>query len=536
MSKDKQYQGFILLSLALQGCLGSMGAPESMDASAGGKADDASEASRFTAYDDAPRWCSETSGPCLAALGELSPLNVDFSSGDARDQGTIASCASHSFVGMLETQLATERGVLVDLSERYQLYSNFMATGNMGTDPDVIAIFPEIVEAFGVMPEVSYPYEPVLANAHRFSQDLAQGLEDEGGNTIDEEVANTAPYSRDRFEVLTAADALGSLPDVGAHPVVLPVRAELLEGALVPEIEVRFEDGTAAILPCFTEGEPELVFDVTPKEFLDACFDHEPADFYACQGVPPELVEREDDCSTIVGFVDGWETTLQERMDDLATVLRSLGSQQAVVVGVDTPLLLENKASALWHTSTYRGSGHAVTAVGYVTAEEVSDPDEQFVGLLRTPSMFDAFAERMEPSYAERIGKALASEDPEWVASVRAESMFGARVLAEGGMILFRNSWGAELGEVEIGVEGFQSMTFTYFLSRLMLVEARDEFGSAVCDASFGFDDPFFEAFADQARDVAWKTAKSQVLTGIATSGGDTSEAQQLFEMCRAGE
>lgn len=536
MSKAKQSQGFILLSLALLGCSGPAGGPESMDTSAGGKADDAGEEPRFAAYDEAPRWCGETSGLCLTALGELSPLNVDFSSGDARDQGTIASCASHSFIGMLETQLATERGILVDLSERYQLYSNFMATGNIGTNPDVIATFPEIVEAFGIMPEVSYPYEPVLENAHRFSQDLAQGLEDEGGKTIDEVVANTAPYSRERFEVLTAADALGSLPDVGNHPVVLPVRAELLEGALVPEVEVRLEDGTAAILPCFTDGEPELVFGVTPKEFLDACFDHEPADFYACHGVPPELVEREDDCSTLVGFVDGWETTLHERIGDLATVLHSLDAQQAVFVGVDTPLLLENKASGLWHTSTYRGSGHAVTAVGYVTAEELADPDEQFVGLLGTPSVFDAFAVRMEPGYAERIEQALASEDPERVASVRAESMFGAGVLAEGGMILFRNSWGAELGEVEIGVDGFQSMTFTYFLSRLMLVEARDEFGAAVCDAPFGFDDPFFDAFADQARDVAWKTAKSQILTGIATSGGDTAEVQEAFDLCQAGE
>lgn len=150
--------------------------------------------------------------------------------------------------------------------------------------------------------------------------------------------------------------------------------------------------------------------------------------------------------------------------------------------------------------------------------------------------MFDAFAERMEPSYAQRIEKALASEDPEQISSVRAESMFGARVLAEGGMVLFRNSWGSELGEVEIGVDGFQSMTFTYFLSRLMLVEARDEFGVTACDAPFGFDDPFFDAFAEQARDLAWKTAKSQLLTSIAMSGGDTSQAQETFEMCQAGE
>ncbi len=536
MNKNTQFHGLIVLSLALVGCSGPTSAPESVDTSDGGKADDASEEDHFTPYEEVPRWCGETDGACLTTLGGLAPLNVDFSSGDARDQGTIASCASHSFIGMLETQLATDRGVLVDLSERYQLYSNFMATGNIGTNPDVIARFPEIVEAFGVMPEVSYPYEAVLENAHRFSQDLAQGLEDEGGETIDQAVADTEPHSRERFEVLTAADALGTLPEVGFYPVVLPVRAELLEGAVVPEVEVRLADGSASILPCFTDREPELVFGVTPKEFLEACFDHEPADFYACHGVAPELVEREDECSTLIGFVDGWETTLAERMHDLATVLHSLDAQQAVFVGVDTPVLIENKASGLWHTSTFRGSGHAVTAVGYVTADELGDPDEQFVGLLGSPSMFDAFAGRMESGYADRIEEALASGDPERVASVRTESMFGERVIAEGGMILFRNSWGAELGETEIGVDGFQSMTFTYFLSRLMLIEARDEVGADACDVPFGFDDPFFDTFEEQVREVAWRTAKSQILTGIASSGGDTAEVQEAFEMCQAEE
>ena len=49
--------------------------------------------------------------------------------------------------GNAKSLYAIDNGVNVDLSERYQLYSNFMHTGNLGSDPKVIERFPEIVRA-----------------------------------------------------------------------------------------------------------------------------------------------------------------------------------------------------------------------------------------------------------------------------------------------------------------------------------------------------------------------------------------------------
>src|SRR5687768_8741157 len=76
----------------------------------------------------------------IRTLGQLDPLNTSIANfgSAARDQGKIASCASHGFLGLIENQLWNDRGVNVDLSERYQLYSNFMHTGNLGSDPKVI--------------------------------------------------------------------------------------------------------------------------------------------------------------------------------------------------------------------------------------------------------------------------------------------------------------------------------------------------------------------------------------------------------------
>ena len=528
MKIHERFQHLLPLLLALTACDST---PETSDAepTTGGKADDAA---RFSAYDETPRWCGEVDGACLRRLGDLTPLNVDFASGEARDQGVIASCASHSFIGMLETQLAVERGITVDLSERYQLYANFMETGNMGDQPEVIVTFPEIVAQFGVLPESAYPYDAVMRNADRFSRDLAQGLE-QGGETIDAAVAETAANSLQRFELLTGDDAIGALPDVGGFPVTLPVLAELAEGAIVPELETRDADGRLRLVPCFAESRGDQTFDVTPREYLEACFDHEPSDFYSCNAEFPSSEEQEDDCATLVANVDAWEGALFDRLDTLATVLRSLDEHEAVFVGVDTPLQLPNKTAALWTTRTYLGSGHAVTAVGYITAEDLADPEEQRTGMLASPSMFDAFAASVEPEYVIRLEEAVANGDTQQLVELRTGSAFGQQVLDEGGMLLFRNSWGTQLDDTEIGVEGFQSMTFAYFLSRLVLVQSRDRLGTEACGVCPGHTDPFFARFGERAREVAWNTVKARVLSSFAQAGEDPTPILEAFETCR---
>jgi hypothetical protein len=80
-------------------------------------------------------------------------------------------------LGLIENQLFNERGISPDLSERYMVYSNFFQTGTLGGQPEVIKRFPELVTNLGLLTEDVYPYSEVNANAHRFDQDAAQGLE-----------------------------------------------------------------------------------------------------------------------------------------------------------------------------------------------------------------------------------------------------------------------------------------------------------------------------------------------------------------------
>lgn len=168
----------------------------------------------------------------------LAPQNVALPFGDVvRDQGPIASCASHGFLALVENQLFLSRGIAVDLSERYQLFANFLETGNMGNRPDVIARYAEIVARLGVMPEEAYPYAAIAANAVRFEADAAQGLQtDANAVTVDRAIAGTKEATKARVDVLVRPEYLGALP-AGTHPVTIPVKAKLLPNALVPEVE-----------------------------------------------------------------------------------------------------------------------------------------------------------------------------------------------------------------------------------------------------------------------------------------------------------
>ncbi|MEK6707147.1 MAG: hypothetical protein AABZ06_15330 [Bdellovibrionota bacterium] len=69
-----------------------------------------------------------------------------------RSQGAVGSCQSFAFLGMIENELFHEQGVSLDLSERYQLYSNFMQFGDMGAQVTHIRQFPVSFERLGSDP------------------------------------------------------------------------------------------------------------------------------------------------------------------------------------------------------------------------------------------------------------------------------------------------------------------------------------------------------------------------------------------------
>lgn len=105
----------------------------------------------------------------MRVLQPIDPQNSTIDNGSfVRDQSMIASCASFGFIGLIENRLSVERGVNVDLAERYTLYSNFMSSGTLGDMPEIIARFPSIADTYGLMGEASYPYAEILENAARF--------------------------------------------------------------------------------------------------------------------------------------------------------------------------------------------------------------------------------------------------------------------------------------------------------------------------------------------------------------------------------
>lgn len=165
-----------------------------------------------------------------AGMHRLEPLDMAGASvGDfgtaVRDQGSIASCASFSFIGLVENQMFNDRGVSPDLSERFMIYSNFLQTGTLGGDPATIAAFPTATSNIGLLPEDAYPYAAVDANAARFDADAAQGLTTQvSGPMLADAIKDTAASSQARSEIITKPELVGALP-AGPYPVKLPLKA-----------------------------------------------------------------------------------------------------------------------------------------------------------------------------------------------------------------------------------------------------------------------------------------------------------------------
>ncbi len=438
----------------------------------------------------------------------LLPQNVTLSFGDiVRDQGPIASCASHGFLALVENQLFLKRGVAIDLSERYQLFANFLETGNMGNQPAVIARYASVVERLGVLPEESYPYAAIAPNAVRFEADAAQGLHtDANAVTIDKAIEGTKDATKARADILTRAEYLGVLPS-GKYPVTIPVKAKLLPNALVPSVEYG-----GKIAACFSaDGAASAAADrrlaLTPREFAQFCLGITPKPYFTCQAPSIEqtanAVEAEapapapGDCAGTRALVDKIGAADADAKDRfLALTMSLLDRGQAVVVGVSSPAQAGH--AALWPDVLPLGAGHAVLALGYLTAEELADVREHGRGMLGNGT-FDRIASKIEPEYAAKLAAGLPN-DPTALYDLRLASKLGKFTASEGGLLFFRNSWGEKLGDVEIGANGYQSMTFTYFAKSFMLMQSRTN-----------------PAIAN----VAWSTEQGACPTAIGVAGQD---------------
>lgn len=466
---SKTLQLFVFTPLISLACGGG-----SFDPDRDSKSDDAASICRVSAFSNG--------GATLEGLNQpLDLFNIDFADfgSEVRDQGKVASCASHSILAVLENELFNQRGIRVDLSERYMLYANYMATKNMGTDPEVIKQYPIILEEFGVLPEVLWPYEAIDQNSHRFAQDAAQNLGEAESEepTIDEALADTK-CSLERSEILQDELYLGRLP-AGPQPVALPVFADVLEGATMMEYG---DVSSGEIFDCFT-SDPTMVGSahrVSPQEFLSLCFAFTPQSYYSCDAATLGLrildEESGDDigplCASIVetsGNVALAEHNFRKAL--LALTLHHSTLGQSSFVAVNSPSA--GGSLPIWFRGLPEGGGHAVAIVGHLTAVELQDVAEQRIGLLGTGT-FDALATALDRSLpvdapGEPAEEILETDPPEELVRKRIATRLGKTVLAEGGLLFFRNSWGRESDGVEIGAQGYQSMTFSYFEERVSL-------------------------------------------------------------------
>lgn len=417
----------------------------------------------------------------ITKLDDLAPKNVQIvdPANVVRDQGRIASCASHGFLGMLENQLYVERGITTDFSERFQLYANFMESGTLGGDPKVIARFPEIAADWGLLAESAYPYTALAPNAGRFTQDAAQGLAgDPNAVMVDAAIAGTKPASRARSDILQKPEFLGQLP-AGPYPVTIPLDATFTDDARVPEVEL---DGK--IYACFAKGgaasvPPEKRLALTPREVVHKCLDFDPKQYFSCaldlDALAKDAEARAgdgDECAKARAVADGVGAEMAKRGAAwLELTMRLLDRGQSVEVGVKAP---KNWGTlSVWFGKGLAwGGGHAVLAVGYLTYEELGRVEEQSRGMLAS-GLFDELAGAVEPEFEAKRASGGLPTDPAQLRDARLATKLGKLMKDEGGLLLFRNSWGEKAGDVTIGVRGYQSMTFDFFLKSLMLVESR---------------------------------------------------------------
>lgn len=476
-----------------------------------------------------------------AALDPFNTTFTDFGSA-ARDQGAIASCASHTILALVENQMYNERGITIDLSERYMMYSNFMAANDMGTDPAVIAKFPWIIADYGLMPEALWPYVDIKKNSHKFDQDAAQNLgEAESLEPTVTEALEGSSCDLDRSKILQDELYLGALPNADA-PIRLPVLADAIrDNAIMTEYG---DITTGEVSDCFTTDRnvAGTGVAVSPADFRRLCFDFDPTNYFSCnaqqqvESVLEFLVGNDaDPLATLCKDPDVAAELLAEcaesyRRSLLATVLLLSEAGQSTFIGLSSPSA--GNMLPLWYKKLPPGGGHAVAVVGHLTADELLDPSQHDRGLLGE-GVFDALAHALDEALPDGVGgEDFAGVKPgasrEEMMQARLASRLGHKVVEEGGILFFRNSWGSESQGFPIGVHGYQAVTFDYVIQNLSLVlgrkhkdikelfivNGREVEGPAYCPADH-FEVPFNDSYLLSDRSAEVLPFATQVVSTI---------------------
>lgn len=401
-----------------------------------------------------------------------------------KDQGSMATCASHSIMALVENQIYIERGITLSLSERYQLYSNYLQEANMGTDPTVITKFPNIIAEMGIMPSTLYPYSEILPNASRFTQDAAQGLHTAGADDfLDPKIAKISD-AKQRSDLLQEKIYLGALPK-GPYPISLPMQVtNIAKGSIIPEIEDRTVPGNPKVVTCFSSQPEKTQLKVTPKEFLNLCFDFKPEQYFGCKidfensaETAAQGRQLHELCKDVPKFASEMaQASFARRQELLNLTIRLVQQKQAVFVALKSPE--QGQPLSVWYNKLKGGAGHAVVVVGYLTADELLDKTQHQIGLLKDGT-FDALSKSLDEALMamgnikEASYTITSADSDETKYNKRLSSNLAKVILREHGILFFRNSWGAKLDSLSIGAGGYQSMTFDYFLQNSSLIQSR---------------------------------------------------------------
>ncbi len=436
----------------------------------------------FWPYPQASRNLTRSNPPSVENVSLVNPF------GEIRDQGALGTCASHGWLAMLENQIYLERGITLDLSERYQIFTNYQTTKNIGSSSTVIAQYPNLVAQFGVMPETLYPYSVLNQNEARFDPDGAQGLSHDPSNqTVEHAIAQTQADEQ-RATILQQDHFLGRLPDTGAFPIALPLQVKRIsQPRLVPMVLDLRNSRQQRTVPCFSQSAETPQLRVTPKEFLQLCFDHQPEEYFTCTSGPnfaASTIRIPGGPSGLRQFCENPATYarqvarafLERARLSLAILIDELKHGRTVEIGLASPDGGSASHRALWSSNDESNAGHAVIAEGYISRDELRDLAEQKRGMLAS-GMFDRLAHTFDQNLFQE-GKISVDEvfqipgnqaTPEELRSLRLSSRFGKMVLEEGGIILFRNSW----GPISIGSNGYQALTYKYLEANSFLILGR---------------------------------------------------------------